>query len=934
MYRHLCANCANVIAPYVVLLTLTVSPTLAQENREISGNPVLAGSPVVSAELYNLQNQNDTFYNPSVLRIDEELVMYVQVGAPGCPPNQIPGLVYRDQIVAFTAPWTAAGVVGTLVPYATSGPITEADMAASRITPCTPNVAYGTGRAFQRPGPQGYAIVIDAADVVWEGADAHDEFWKVQLGLSSDGKNWTFQPFVNSQPSGQWIFDVTLTPDLDQPEPETWWGVFRSGQGEHVGRMEVTFGPQFPTGFEVRILSGGVFKTLDVDTQTGEYSFSFIPDDIMPNSGIVWTNDIYAENGQYRLWYSGPPTSTGCGCQYKGGSQLFYRVIDRNYLGPEVPLASDVRCMPSLNAVGRLAPARIKGPSGRNLLYSVDNTHCAELQDPQSPYNTNPFIGMSIVVTELGDREAVIGEVGSVTVTHVPKTVNLSRTYSNPVVLAQPPSFNGSQAAVVRITEVTSDSFELFVHEPPNLDGTHVTETVSYLVVESGSWELADGTRLEAGHLNTAASVGRGVGNTWAQVSFANSLGTSGPVVLSQVQTDNDLHFVKTRQRNANGAGFQVALEQDDLASGAHGLETIGWVAFEPGQGSWSGHPYAAANTADAVTHNWLTINFGASVGSAARFLAALATYDGGDASALRYRSLTGSSVEVKVEEDTTWDSETSHTTEVVSYLALGTSGTLNADPVPFGRCLPSSDTLCLQNNRFGVEMDWFNPLNGQSGSGQAVVHPASDIGGFFTFSGTENLEVVVKVIDGEAINGNFWIFYGGMTTLHYTLTVTDTDTGVVRTYQNTAGDLCGDADIGAFPKLTADGDVLADAFAALASDALPSKAPGSCTPGPNHACLLGDRFRVEVKRSGLVQPALELSKQSGVFSFTNGSPDNPEVVVKMVDGTPVNGRYWVFYGSLTSQDYQVVVTDTVTSAVRTYNPPAPHCGEADTLAF
>jgi hypothetical protein len=284
-------------------------------------------------------------------------------------------------------------------------------------------------------------------------------------------------------------------------------------------------------------------------------------------------------------------------------------------------------------------------------------------------------------------------------------------------------------------------------------------------------------------------------------------------------------------------------------------------------------------------------------------------------------------------QEDTTWDSEVSHTPEMVSYLALGTNGTLNADPVPFGRCSPSSDTLCLQENRFGVQMDWFDPLTGQSGSGRTVVHPASDIGGFFTFSGTENIEVVIKILDGEGTNGNFWVFYGGMTTLHYTLTVTDTDTGVVRTYQNTAGDLCGDADIGAFPKLTADGDVLMDAFESHAGDALPSKTSGSCTSGPNHVCLL-DRFRVEVKRSGLLQPALELSKESGVFSFTNGSPDNPEVVVKMLDGTPVNGMYWVFYGSLTSQGYQVVVTDTVTSAVRTYNPPASHCGEADILAF
>ena len=56
-----------------------------------------------------------------------------------------------------------------------------------------------------------------------------------------------------------------------------------------------------------------------------------------------------------------------------------------------------------------------------------------------------------------------------------------------------------------------------------------------------------------------------------------------------------------------------------------------------------------------------------------------MATYDDGDGAYLRYRSLGAGSVQLKIEEDKTQDSETNHATEVVGYLAIEGSGTLTA---------------------------------------------------------------------------------------------------------------------------------------------------------------------------------------------------------------------------------------------------------------
>ena len=64
-------------------------------------------------------------------------------------------------------------------------------------------------------------------------------------------------------------------------------------------------------------------------------------------------------------------------------------------------------------------------------------------------------------------------------------------------------------------------------------------------------------------------------------------------------------------------------------------------------------------------------------------------------------------------------------------------------------------------------------------------------------------------------------------------------------------------------------------------------------------------------------------------------SPDNLEVVFKVVDGRAINGKFWVFLGSLTSEQFSITITDTVTGATKTYtNDSGQPSSVADTSAF
>ena len=100
---------------------------------------------------------------------------------------------------------------------------------------------------------------------------------------------------------------------------------------------------------------------------------------------------------------------------------------------------------------------------------------------------------------------------------------------------------------------------------------------------------------------------------------------------------------------------------------------------------------------------------------------------------------------------------------------------------------------------------------------------------------------------------------------------------------------------------------------------------PEPCVPGETALCLgAGDRFRVTAiwatsgaAGAGRAEP---LTADTGWFWFFRDT--NLELIVKVLDGCPVNGRFWVFAGGLTDVAVELVVEDAATGARRTYSNP------------
>jgi ELWxxDGT repeat protein len=283
------------------------------------------------------------------------------------------------------------------------------------------------------------------------------------------------------------------------------------------------------------------------------------------------------------------------------------------------------------------------------------------------------------------------------------------------------------------------------------------------------------------------------------------------------------------------------------------------------------------------------------------------------------------------------------------------------------GPCQPSATALCLSGGRFKVEAFW-QDFQGNSGAGQAVAL-TGDTGTFWFFS-PDNVEVIVKVLDGRALNGSFWVFYGALSNVQYWLTITDTQTGVARRYLNPLGALASVGDTSAFGPhgATSPGDPAAAAAPAIrrsqavraagaaasaaavarsvpledepaaASAASSRAARPPCRPGRSELCLKGGRFALTARwkdfsgRTGTGM-AVPLTEETGYFWFF--AADNVETVIKVIDGRSLNGHFWVFFGALSDVQYTLTVTDTVTGAVKTYsNPAGQFASVADTSAF
>ena len=245
--------------------------------------------------------------------------------------------------------------------------------------------------------------------------------------------------------------------------------------------------------------------------------------------------------------------------------------------------------------------------------------------------------------------------------------VDYIRTYTAPVVVAGPASCNDTAPATVRITNVTTEGFDIRVQEWDYLDGDHAKETIGYLVMERGKYLLEDGTRISAEIFYPA---GGEEGNTF---TFSQTFSIK-PVVVSSVNTENETAAVVGRVADVGLQGFTYTLQEEETSIQEHAGERISCVAWEPSTGSLNGTVFEVGRTENVVTQDFYPIVFEKYFPEVPAVFAGMQTMNGTDPAGVRLQNRTGSGFEVRLDEEQSLNSETEHLPEMMGYMIFGSS--------------------------------------------------------------------------------------------------------------------------------------------------------------------------------------------------------------------------------------------------------------------
>lgn len=259
------------------------------------------------------------------------------------------------------------------------------------------------------------------------------------------------------------------------------------------------------------------------------------------------------------------------------------------------------------------------------------------------------------------------------------------------------------------------------------------------------------------------------------------------------------------------------------------------------------------------------------------------------------------------------------------------------------GACVTDATTLCLFGDRFQVRVEWedFSMNMGDGNVGTVL----SDDTGTFWFVDPELPELYVKMHDGTALNGHYWVSLASLTDWEYTVTVTDLATSSSQDYTNPLGSFTSLQDTMAFPE-PAPAQASPRGDRAVSGIGVGSGQPGlagggspsaPCTPGATRLCLDDRRFQVEVdwvtpSDSGQGE-TISLSDHASFFWFFAAA--NVDLAVKLVDGGAQNGNFWFFYGAVADIEYTIEVIDTCTGASQSYfNAQGSLTSDGDFAAF
>ena len=276
------------------------------------------------------------------------------------------------------------------------------------------------------------------------------------------------------------------------------------------------------------------------------------------------------------------------------------------------------------------------------------------------------YCPMGYGVVSLSGTDSMQPQLTANAVRHSWYQASFEKSYSNqtPLVLASMQTYDGSDAAGIRIRNLNQNGLEMKVEEERSRDSetAHTTEAVGLILLEKG-YVFDQNNRVigEVGSLKKSQAR-----LLWNTLTFNRSY--TNPVVLMQMTTYNGGHASHIRLRNVNSHSAQFQIEEWDYLDGWHTTEEITYVVVEAGTHKLEESLVLTAGLTSA-NNSWATVNFTNTLGSTPVVISRSQTHNDAAAIVTRQRNITPTSFQVRVQEEER--NNQNHANESIGYLIL-----------------------------------------------------------------------------------------------------------------------------------------------------------------------------------------------------------------------------------------------------------------------
>jgi len=254
--------------------------------------------------------------------------------------------------------------------------------------------------------------------------------------------------------------------------------------------------------------------------------------------------------------------------------------------------------------------------------------------------------------------------------------INFTGDYETPVVVGTSNTQNGQNALVFEARNVTATSADMRVCESEgsasNGCDTHAAETVGYMIIDASVAASIEG--IEAG---TFTASGNSDLNS-VVTNFVESF-TTRPYVFANVNTVTSAQFpievvIPSTSIGSFSAGICDQTQgNNDTCDAAHGNETVGWVAIEPGN-----EPFLEEfdnGTASISDSTWTGVTFSPAFTATPALIVASQTDAGGqDVEIDEGRLVTTTGADIRYCEIDANDTCDTHAADTVAWQAIETT--------------------------------------------------------------------------------------------------------------------------------------------------------------------------------------------------------------------------------------------------------------------